>query len=542
MNKKKELTVRRFWSYGTIDVEEHYYAPRKELIERAYNQLMGENLRKGGHYITVWAPRQTGKSWVMQEVLLRLKNNPQFDTIKISLESLKNIEDLGLIIITIAQRIGKRLGKDFGRIDNLLDFQEIFSKDKLARPLILMLDEFDALPKDAISSIVSVFREIYNERRDEVDQSTEKKGYLLHAVALIGVRSVVGIESKRGSPFNVQRSLHIPNLTYEEVEGMFKWYEKESEQKVEKEVIERIFYETRGQPGLTCWLGELMTEGFEDYTNDTSRSIGITEFEAVYAAAASTLPNNNILNIISKAREESNKTLIFEMFQTDEKLRFRFDDPTINKLYMNGIVEKEKSDNNRYYVRFSCPFVQKRLFNYFSNELFRKMGQLVEPFCNLDHVITPTHLDIRELMKLYQTYLEKNKSWLFKNAPRRRDLRLYEAVFHFNLYAYIDKFLQNRNGLVFPEFPTGNGKIDLLIQYNQTTYGIEIKSFTDQAGYHQACEKAAQYGKQLKLTEIYLVTFVESIDEKTREAYENDYLDPSTNVTVKPIFLQTGGF
>jgi hypothetical protein len=230
------------------------------------------------------------------------------------------------------------------------------------------------------------------------------------------------------------------------------------------------------------------------------------------------------------------------MFQTDEKLRFRFDDPTINTLYMNGIVEKEKSDHNRYYVRFSCPFVQKRLFNYFSNELFRKMGQLVEPFCSLDHVITPTHLNIRELMKLYQTYLEKNKSWLFKNAPRRRDLRLYEAVFHFNLYAYIDKFLQNRNGFVFPEFPTGNGKIDLLIQYNQTTYGVEIKSFTDQAGYHQAREKAAQYGKQLQLTEIYLVTFVESIDEKTRQTYENDYLDPQTNVTVKPIFLKTGGY
>jgi predicted AAA+ superfamily ATPase len=66
---------------------------RKELIERAYNQLMGENLRKDSHYITVWAPRQTGKSWVMQEVLLRLKNNPQFDTIKISLQSLKNIEE-----------------------------------------------------------------------------------------------------------------------------------------------------------------------------------------------------------------------------------------------------------------------------------------------------------------------------------------------------------------------------------------------------------------------------------------------------------------
>ena len=28
--------MRRFHSYGYIDTVEHYYAPRKELIEKAY--------------------------------------------------------------------------------------------------------------------------------------------------------------------------------------------------------------------------------------------------------------------------------------------------------------------------------------------------------------------------------------------------------------------------------------------------------------------------------------------------------------------------
>ena len=36
--------------------------------------------------------------------------------------------------------------------------------------------------------------------------------YLLHGLALVGVRAVLGIDSDRGSPFNVQRSLHVPNL------------------------------------------------------------------------------------------------------------------------------------------------------------------------------------------------------------------------------------------------------------------------------------------------------------------------------------------
>ena len=49
-----------------------------------------------------------------------------------------------------------------------------------------------------------------------------------------------------GSPFNVQQSMHIPNLTFEEVQGLFADYERESGQKVEPEVVERLFYETRG--------------------------------------------------------------------------------------------------------------------------------------------------------------------------------------------------------------------------------------------------------------------------------------------------------
>ena len=264
------------------------------------------------------------------------------------------------------------------------------------------------------------------------------------------------------------------------------------------------------------------------------------EFERVYSAAIYALPNNNILNIISKAREKPNKELILELYKTEEKMEFTFDEPTINALYMNGVVDKEVDEENRYYLRFSSPFVQKRLFNYFSRTLFKQMGRLVEPFHNLDNIIMPSHLDIPGLMGLYQTYLDNNKSWLFKDVPRRSDLRVYEAVFHFNLYSYLDKFLQNKKGRVFPEFPTGNGKIDLLIRYNNLRYGIELKSFSDDAGYRLALSQAARYGKQLQLPVIYLVAFVESIDEMNRKIYEVDYLDPETGVTVKPIFILTG--
>ena len=80
-------------------------------------------------------------------------------------------------------------------------------------------------------------------------------------------------------------------------------------------------------------------------------------------------------------------------------------------------------------------------------------------------------------------------------------MRLYEAFFHFNLYAWLNSFLKSPGGRVFPEFPTGNGKIDLVLHYKEKRFGLELKSFTNLRDYKEALGKAAKYGKQLNLTE-----------------------------------------
>lgn len=532
--------MRRFSSYGPIDTEVHYYTPRKELIERAYTQLMGENTKKDGHYITVWAPRQCGKTWTMQQILFRLQEDSRFDVLKINLEHLKYETDASLIMNIIAREIGERLNKPFTAVNSQFQFQEIFKKTSLAKPLILIMDEFDALCETAINFIVGAFRNIYTNRMDEVDKPTGEKSYLLHAVALIGVRSVLGIENQTGSPFNIQRSVHIPNLTHDEVRGMFQWYEKESGQKVEEKVVDRLFYETRGQPGLTCWLGELLTEGLEDYPNDTTRPIDMTVFDSIYAAAIDALPNNNILNIISKATQKPYNEMVLKLFKTEKLVKFRFDNKKINFLYMNGVIAPDLKEGGKRYVKFACPFVQKRLFNYFSDEFFPDMEILVPPDDDLADAISDKELNIPNILKRYQNYLAQNHDWLFKEAPRRLDLRVYEAVFHFNLYTYLGEFLDPFDARVYPEFPTGNGKVDLVIYYKKRVYAIEVKSFRDIRTFREALPKAAHYGQQLGLKEITLVLFVESFDEKKLQDLQTDFRDPQAGVTVKPVIIRTG--
>jgi len=359
---------------------------------------------------------------------------------------------------------------------------------------------------------------------------------MLHGLALIGVRSVLGIDNVTGSPFNVQRSVRIPNLTRDEVNDMFGWYERESGQGIEPEVVERLFHETRGQPGLTCWLGELLTE---TYNTGKDRPLTMAHFGRTFRMAVQALPNNNIINIISKVRQEPYRDIVLELFRTDRKKVFRYDDPILNFLYMSGVTDTEETSDDLF-VRFSCPFVQKRLFNCFAHELFGYMGKIHEPFEDTGDTITPDGLNIGNLMRRFETHLRKNREWLLGDAPRRKDLRIFEAVWHFNLYRYLCDFLGTEYARVWPEFPAGNGKVDLIIEYGGRTYALELKSYTDERGYREALDQAARYGKKLGLPEISLVFFVERIDDANREKYGKVHTDEKSGVRVMPVFVDTG--
>jgi len=531
--------TRKFSSYGPIDSQVHYCTPRQALIDEAYQQLVGENPTRGGHYITVWAPRQRGKTWIFQQVIQRIQTEGEFEVAILTLQSATGLTTVEAVLDELVSKLTRWFGRPFPKITQWRELQDLFSESYFRKPLILILDAFDSLFDELIAGFVTQFRDMYTQRVNQTNKLSAEKGNVLHGLALIGVRASLGINNDKGSPFNVQRSLPIPNLTLDEVLGMLHWYEQESGQTFAAGVKERLFYETQGQPGLVSWLGELLTETY----NQHQPTLTMRDFEVMYSAALNALPNNNILNIISKAKQEFYRTVVLELFETNKKQAFAFDDPLLNFLYLNGVIEYETeiTEQVNLYVKFPSPFVQKRLFNYFARELFRESGRLYGTFEDLSDTMTETQLFIKPLLGRYERYLQANREWLLRDAPRRKqDLRVYEAVYHFNLYMYLSQFL-GRRGQVTPEFPTGNGKIDLFIHYQGERHGLEIKSFSDMFSYKEALKQAAQYANQLKLTEITLAMFVEAVDEINRQKYEVVYTDPLTQVKVIPVFIQTEG-
>lgn len=528
--------MRKFFSYGPLGVNLHYYAPRTALIERVCQQLIGDDPKAGGHYVTVWAPRQSGKTWLLLQVAAAIKQRGDFEVVVTTLQTAKNAETAAEVLEVLVTNLRNYLQRDFPMITSWIELRTPFTAPYFERPVILILDEFDALAPTFINAFVNKFRSIYTERLNEAGRISAEKSYLLHGLALIGVRNVLGIENVSGSPFNIQRSLRIPNLTADEVTAMFQWYAQESGQAIEPAVIERIFYETQGQPGLIGWLGELLTEMYNHHAD----TITLADFEQAYNAAVRLLPNNNVLNIISKAKQEPFKQVVLDLFQTQTKIEFSFEEPNLNYLYLNGVIDYEQVGDN-YFAKFPSPLIQKRLFNYFARDIFPRLGQLYDPFADLQDTITPTTLHLPRLLQRYESYLQQHATRLFKDAPRRADdFRVYEAVYHFNLFLYLMRFLESYPVQVHPEFPTGNGKIDLLIRYAGQLYGMEVKSFASRREYEKALVQVADYARQLGLTQILQVMFIDAVDDDNRRKFEAPYVDTATGVTVNPQFVVTG--
>ena len=101
----------------------------------------------------------------------------------------------------------------------------------------------------------------------------------------------------------------------------------------------------------------------------------------------------------------------------------------------------------------------------------------------------------------------------WKDQPRRTDLHLTEFAGHFHLYAWLLNAI-GRRCTISPEFPTGNGRVDLHIRCGEKCGIIEVKSFTDRSESLKARQQAATYGTQIGLKAVTLVLFIPVKDEK----------------------------
>jgi hypothetical protein len=357
---------------------------------------------------------------------------------------------------------------------------------------------------------------------------------------LIGVRSVLGVDNKSGSPFNIQRSLHIENLTFDEVKNMFDQYHEESNQNIEADVVKNLFEKTQGQPGLVGWFGELLTE---KYNQEPDLPIDIKRWNFVYANACEIEHNNTVRYMIIKARNEFKHSII-KLF-TDSNIHFSFNYDWCNYMYMHGLIgyEMVQENNQVYHVcRFSSPFIQTCLYSAFVGEIKENQDRsmiALEPLDTLDDVFNGPDLNIPALLSRYKNYLKRMKESgedLWKDQPRRKsDFHLTEAVGHFHLYHWLSMALRKRC-IIRPEFPTGNGKVDLHLLCKDDKKGlIEVKSFVNAYEVKESITQAAKYASKTNHSSVSIALFAPFTDENVLTQLSRTETIDDVTVTVVAI-------
>ena len=502
--------MRQFSSYGPVDSRFHFCVERRDLVDDAVAQLVGVP-GDGGHYFTIWAARQTGKTWIMRRAVaeIRARYGDRFTVGVMTVQAALGKDETDEVFLRVTPGLFvEAFSVEPPEPADWDGWRRLFARQGgvFDRPVILLIDEVDSLPPAVLHRLVGTFRKMYLSR----------ESHHLHGLALVGVRAVLGVESTSGSPFNVQRSLHVPNLTQEEVAELFAQYATESGQPVLPEVVGKVFETTRGQPGLVSWFGELLTA---KYNPDRKQPIGMNGWHEVYAAARQIEPNNTIMNLVSKAREYGQE--VARLF-TRSNIPFSFDQPWCNSLYMNGVITHQETIGDdqlpRYVCRFSSPFVQQRLYTGLAAELEDRRVPVIDPHDDLTDVFA--QLDLPALLDRYRDYLKrlaKKGIHPWQGQPRRADLHLAEAAGHFHLYWWLVEAAQGHL-VVSPEFPTGNGKVDLHLSHRTQTGVIEVKSFTQRSDLPSQRSQTARYAASRGLAEATLAMFVPTDDEALLEA------------------------
>jgi hypothetical protein len=147
------------------------------------------------------------------------------------------------------------------------------------RPVVLLLDEIDALVGDTLVSVLRQLRSGYD-RRPSFAPST---------VVLCGVRDIRDYRIRRsddeivtgGSAFNIKsKSLRLGNFTREDVAALYEQHTAETGQRFEEGWLDVVWEYTEGQPWL---VNALANEVTSEMKANRDRTVTITK--AMFAEA-----------------------------------------------------------------------------------------------------------------------------------------------------------------------------------------------------------------------------------------------------------------
>ena len=500
--------MRRFGTQGRVYPDRHYVVPRTEEIADFIERI------KEGRYIVLFAPRQTGKTTFFRLALEALTTqSTTYFPIQLNFEEYEEYGTLDFYA-SLYREIKKEIKRVFQRhkevisdvlaqfladttVTDHVSMREFFEgfAEILAdhhsnwQRVVLIVDEFDAIPRSAIKGFLRSLRYIY---LSDIVRCP-------HSVGIVGVKGITQLNYDRSiSPFNIQDEFNLANFTLEQVQELIGQYTTEVGQAFAPEVIESIQKQTAGQPVLVNRFAQILTEEM-----DIPKTEPIT-MKHFTAAHAQLLEETivNITHLITNIRKDPRfESVLMQIMARDEGVDFNLDDDIINELTTYGVIKKGKDGmceilNPIYLYRIMRAF--KPVVNGLEQEYFSE-----DTDDGFYDYLTPTgRIELEALLDNFRDFIARAGFRILQvpDTPQ-------ESVGRHLLLAYLDEFVRRIGGVMHIEVQTGRGRMDLFINHNGQKYIVETKVWRGDSRYQAGKKQLAAYLKLEGANKGYYVVF-----------------------------------
>ena len=495
--------MRRFGTQGRVRPDRHYIVPRTEEIADFISRV------KEGRYIVLFAPRQTGKTTFFRLALDTLAAQAEtWFPIQLNFEVYEDYASRDFYG-HLSKRIRKEIDAVFRQRDStppealirfldnveltdhvsMLEFFERFADLIENQKVVLVIDEFDAIPPAAVRGFLHTLRHVY--------LSDEPR--CPYSVAIVGVKSIAQLNYDRSiSPFNIQDEFALPNFTREQVQDLLGQYTDEAGQAFASEVVEVLHRQTGGQPFLVNRLAQILTEELNIRKPET---ITIEHYANAHTRLLDE-DNTNLTHLTTNIRRDpSFESLLMEIASFEKGVPFNPRNAIISELTTYGVIEKGADGLceivNPIY-RYCVMQAFRPLFNGVEREYFSEDTQAGF----LDYLTPAGWIDMESLLDNFRDFVARIGFRILQvpGIPR-------ESVGQHLLATYLDGFVRSVRAFMYLEVPTGRGRTDLIVLHEGRKYVVETKVWGGEQLYRAGKRQLGFYLKSEQAVAGYYVVF-----------------------------------
>jgi len=462
-------------------------------------------------FFVVHAPRQSGKTTSLQSLARSLSAEGTYAAVHASCKRAATAGDdvesgMTALVRAIEEEARFQLSDDLHPGDSLAARHEIEAESRLSlylrrwsehcpRPVVLFLDEFDALTGKTLLSVLDQLHSGY----------TARPAPFPHSLALIGLRDVrdyrLGSEDRRlgtASPFNIKlESLRLRDFTAEEVAELYAQHTKDTGQRFGSGAVELAFELTRGQPWLVNALARQVV-----LRDVPERSLAITARHVETAKETLILRRDtHVDSLIDRLREDRVRRVVEPIlagrFMADEVL-----DDDLQFAKDLGLVARGAAG-----LEIANPIYREIIPRALAGVTEEFLPVAREPYIAADG-----RLLFGDLIEGFAAFWRQHAEHFLKRQPYS------EAAAQLIFMAYLQRVVNGGSpagvASIDREYAVGSGRIDLCVRWPLVSgeverFAIELKVWRDREAdpLEEGLEQLTSYLERLELEAGTLMIF-----------------------------------